>query len=442
MNSLLIMLRQNIMQNTIKSREVYIVDGARTPFIKAKGVPGPFSASDLAVEAASRLLQRQSFTPDQIQEVIIGCVAPSEDEANIARVIALRAGCGDKVPAWTVQRNCASGLQAIDSAVQSIASGRSDLILTGGCEAMSRTPLILNQDMTRWLGTLQQSKNATQKIKTLMQFRPHFLKPIVALLRGLTDPVVNLSMGQTAEELATLFSISRKEMDAYAAQSHQRVLQGQTQGVFDDVIPLFDKNGSVIERDDGVRTDATLERLAKLKPVFDKFGNITAGNSSQISDGAAMVILASEQAVQRYQLPVLAKIKDIQWAALDPRIMGLGPIHAMTPLLTRNSLSLADIPHIEINEAFAAQVIACVRAWEDPKYCQEKLGLAAPMGTIQNEQLNPFGGAIAIGHPVGASGARLVMQCAKRIKENNHHYAMASLCIGGGQGGAILIERV
>lgn len=423
-------------------RVVYVVDGARTPFLKMRGVPGPFSAADLGVSAAKALLAKQPFSPDAFDEVIVGCAGPSEEEANIARIIALRSGCGKKMSAYTVQRNCASGLQAIDDATKSIQLGRSQLVLAGGCEAMSRAPLLYNKAMVYWLSKLNQAKSPGQKLQRMLKFRPNFLVPVIALLKGLTDPVVNMNMGQTAEELAYLFNITRTQMDEYAANSHVRALAAQTAGLLEEIAPLYAFDGTVYQQDDGVRNDSTVERLAKLRSVFDKHGSITAGNSSQISDGAAFVILASEEAVNKYQLPVLAKIVDTQFAGLDPTIMGLGPIHAMTPILERNQLGLKDIDHMEINEAFAAQVIGCVRAWEDEKYCKESLGLASAMGSVDMAKLNPNGGAIAIGHPVGASGARLVMHCANMLTKHQTKHALASLCIGGGQGGAILLERV
>jgi acetyl-CoA C-acetyltransferase len=424
------------------SQSVYIVEGKRTPFLKMKGAPGPFAAADLAVNAAKMLLANQPFEPTAIQQVVVGCAAPSEEEANIARIIALRAGCGKNVPAWTVQRNCASGLQSIDSAAQSIASGQYDLVLAGGTEAMSRAPLLWNQAMVMWLSQFQKEKSLPGKLKTLAKVRPNFLVPVIGLLKGLTDPVVNMSMGQTAEELAYLFKISRAQMDEFSMHSHQRAIQAQGKGEFEEITPLYGNDGTVYEQDDGIRTDSTLERLAKLKPVFDKFGNITAGNSSQVSDGAAFVILASEKAVKQYQLPVLAKIVDIQWAALDPAVMGLGPVYAMTPILQRQKLQLKDIEHIEINEAFAAQVLACREAWNDREFCKNHFGLSEPVGEIDMARLNPHGGAIATGHPVGASGTRLTLHCANMIKKYQHRYSMASLCIGGGQGGAILLEKV
>lgn len=424
------------------SRAVYIIDGKRSPFLKAKGIPGPFSASSLAINVLKTLLMDQPFAPTEIQQVIVGCMLPSEEEANIARIIALRAGCGNSVPAWTVQRNCASGLQSIDSAAQSIASGQCDLILAGGTEAMSRSPLLWNGSMVRWLSCLQKEKSVRGKLKIIAQLRPQFLIPVIALLKGLNDSVVNMNMGQTAEKLAYLFKISRLQMDEFSVQSHQRTLQAQSQGELEEITSLYANDGTVYEQDDGVRLGTTIDQLAKLKPVFDKFGNITAGNSSQVSDGAAFVILASEKAIKQYQLPVLAKIVDIQWAALDPTVMGLGPVYAMTPILQRQKLALEDISHIEINEAFAAQVLACQAAWNDLNFCQKYLGLDKIIGNIDMARLNPQGGAIAIGHPVGVSGTRLVLHCANMIKKYQHRYSLASLCIGGGQGGAILLERV
>lgn len=424
-------------------RDVYIVDGARSPFLKARGKPGPFSASDLAVNAGKELLQRQPFSPNEINEVVIGCMMPSPDEANIGRVIALRLGCGKSVPAWTVQRNCASGMQALDSAARDIASGRHELVLAGGTEAMSRAPLLYNEQMTTWLAQLSAAKDWKEKLKEWTQFRPTFLKPVIALLRGLTDPIVNLSMGQTAENIAYRFNITREQMDQFALESHQLTLAGQEHHHFAEVLPAFDTGGDFFLADDGVRSDSTLEKLAKLKPFFDKkFGSVTAGNSSQVSDGTALLLLASKEAVQKYQLPVLARIVDVQWAGVEPAEMGLGPVYATSQLLQRQQLAFNDVDYWEINEAFAAQVIGCLKAWESDEYCRQNLGLNGALGTIDRSRLNVDGGAIAIGHPVGASGARIVLHLVETLKRQQAKKGIATICIGGGQGGAMLIENV
>jgi acetyl-CoA C-acetyltransferase len=232
-------------------------------------------------------------------------------------------------------------------------------------------------------------------------------------------------------------------MDAFALRSHERSANAQTQNLLSEIVPLYDNQGQCYDKDDGVRPDSTLEKLGKLKPFFDKpYGNVTAGNSSQITDGAAMLILASDEAVKKYQLPILARIVDTQWAALPPEIMGLGPVHAITPLLMRNKMKLDDIDYYEINEAFAAQVLACYAAWQDKAYCREALGLPDAFGAINPDKVNIDGGAIALGHPIAASGARLVLHLANILKRENARYGIASLCIGGGQGGAMLIENV
>ena len=424
-------------------RQVYIVDGSRTPQLKAKNKPGPFPAASLAINCARPLLARQPFEATEFDEVILGCVMPGPDEVNIARVVALRLGCGNHVPAWTVQRNCASGMQALDCAAINIATGRSDLVLAGGVEAMSHAPVLLNESMVGWLGSWMGAKSSLDKIKTLGKLRGKHLVPIIGLLRGLTDPVVGLSMGQTAENLAYRFNISRDEMDNYAVRSHLRLANAIDAGYLDEIIPLYDTYGNYYEYDDGLRRDSKIENLAKLRPVFDKpFGKVTAGNSAQVTDGASMLILASEKAVKEHNLKVIGEIKDTQWAGLNPAQMGLGPVHAITPLLKRNKLNLDKIDFWEINEAFAAQVLGCLRAWQDKDYCKNELNLRGVYGALDEEKLNVDGGGISLGHPVGASGARIVLHLLKVLERHNANTGVASLCIGGGQGGAMLIERI
>mgnify|MGYP003507686893 CR=1 FL=1 len=425
------------------SRDVFIIDGSRTPFLKTGYKPNPLAAADLAVAAAQPLLARQPFAASDIGEVIMGCVGPNAAEANIGRIVALRIGCGDHVPAWSVQRNCASGLQAIDNAVQDISMGRHELVLAGGTEAMSRAGMFFSEDFLNWLGDFNLAKNIQQKLAVITQFRLRYLQPVVTLLRALNDPVVNLSMGQTAEKLAYKFGITRREMDEFSIQSHQKAVAAINNKNFAaEMIPLFDWLGKFYETDSGIRADSNIEKLATLKPVFDKpFGLVTAANSSQISDGAAVLLLASQQAVTKYKLKPLARVIDVAWAALDPSVMGLGPAHAIAKLLVKNNLNLQNIDYFEINEAFAAQVIACVKAMADTEYCQANLGLSAALGNLDYKKLNVDGGAVAIGHPVGASGARLTLHLTHVLRRNNAKLGIASLCIGGGQGGAILLEN-
>lgn len=421
---------------------VYLVDGLRTPFIKARTGPGPFSAADLAVAAGQPLLLRQPFSPEDLDEVILGCIIPAPNEVNIGRVVSLRLGCGKKVPGWTVQRNCGSGMQAIDNAAQTIASGRSDLVLAGGTEAMSHAPVLLPPVAVELLGQWRQAKSASQRIKLLTQLRPQHFKLVFGLLEGLTDPVVNLSMGQTAEILAGRFGISREQMDDFALGSHQRIAQAQDEERMTEVTPLYAGNGQVYLHDDGVRRESDAAKLAKLKPVFDRpFGLVTAGNSAQVTDGAAWLLLASAEAVKRFGLTVKARLVDAEWAGLEPRQMGLGPVHAMAPILRRQGLSSDAIDFWEINEAFAAQVLACLEAWQSAAYCKEELDLDQPFTPIPQDRLNIDGGAVALGHPVGASGARIVLHLLKVLEAKGARRGMAAICIGGGQGGAMLVER-
>lgn len=430
-------------KNRYGRRAIYIVDGARTPQLKSRGKQGPFSAADLAIGCARPLMARQSFEPDAIDEVIMGCVMPSADEANIARILALRLNCGIDVPAFTVQRNCASGMQALDTAAQSIAIRRSELVLAGGVESMSRAPVMLNGHMVNWLGDWMRAKTIGQKLKTITTLRPKFLAPVIGLLRGLSDPTNGLSMGQTAEIIADKFNITRNMMDSYAVQSHQRLSAAQDNNYLTEIETIYDTKGNFYDYDDGVRRDSNMQDLAKLKPVFDRpFGSVTAGNSAQITDGASVLLLASEKALKEYNLTPVAQILDCEWAGLEPSQMGLGPVHAVPPILKRNNYGLNDIDYFEINEAFAGQVLSCLAAWQDEDYCKSQLKLDAPLGELDMDKLNIDGGGISIGHPVGASGARIVLHLMHILERTQTKRGIASLCIGGGQGGAMMIERV
>jgi len=425
-----------------KGKDVYIVDGSRTPYLKAKGKPGPFTAGDLAVGAGKPLLMRHNFPLEAISEVILGCVMPGPNEANIGRVAALKLGIPETVPAWTVQRNCASGMQAVDTAYRNINSGLSDMVLAGGVESMSHAPIMYNDIMVNWLSSFMSSKTVPQKLKAIAQLRPQHFKPVIALIKGLSDPIVGLSMGQTAENIAQRFNISRQQMDEFAVQSHQRLASAIDHGLLDEIETIYDNRGHYYDTDDGLRRDSSVKALANLRPVFDrKYGLVTAGNSAQITDGACWLLLASAQAVKKHKLPVLAKITDSEWAGLDPAVMGMGPAHAMAPILKRNKLNVDDVDYWEINEAFATQVLGCRAAWTDEDYCKSQLGLKSTLGEIPMDRLNVDGGGVSLGHPVGSSGARIILHMAKTLERTNSSKGIASLCIGGGQGGAMLIER-
>jgi acetyl-CoA C-acetyltransferase len=339
-------------------------------------------------------------------------------------------------------RNCASGLQALDSAAVNILAGRSSLVLAGGADAMSHAPLLYGPAMVNWLAHWYAARSVGQKAALAARFRPSYLAPVVAILRGLTDPVVKLSMGSTAEIVAQRFGITRRMMDEFAVESHRRLAFAQDNGHLAEIEPMYGPDGTVYAVDDGLRRDSGTEKLGKLKPVFDRtYGNVTAGNSSQVTDGAAMLILASGDAVREYGLKPLGRIVDTHWGALDPSEMGLGPVHAITPLLMRHGLTWDDIDAAEINEAFAAQVLGCLAAWESDSYCRQHFGLDRAFGKLDRARLNVDGGAIALGHPIGASGARVVLHVLKVLQRTGGKRGVAALCIGGGQGGAMLVER-
>ena len=425
-------------------RPVYLVDGARTPFLRARSGPGPFTPVDLAVQCGRPLLLRQPFARDAFDQVILGCVNVVADEMNPARVAALRLGMGEAMVAFTVQINCGSGMQSIDTAYRYIRDGDADLILAGGAEALSHSPLVYSKEAVVWYGGMARAKSPVERAKAMAALRPDFFKPVIGLERGLTDPISDLNMGQTAEVLAWRFGITRREADEYAVESHHRLARAQREGwLADEVEPAFDRDGAAHLLDDGVRPDSSVDKLAKLRPAFEKpWGKVTPGNSSQITDGASWVILASEAAVERHGLTPRARIVDSEWAALDPTIMGLGPVLCATPMLNRQGLGHEDIDLWELNEAFAAQVLACLAAWESDGFCRELLGLDGAFGRIERDRLNVDGGAISLGHPVGASGNRIVLHLVNAMERLGAGRGVATECIGGGLGGAMLLERV
>lgn len=428
----------------MSDRAVYIVDGARTPFLKARNEPGPFTPVDLAVQCGRPLLLRQPFSPDSFDQVILGTVNTVADEQNPARVAALRLGCGTGMVAFTVAINCGSGMQSIDTGYQYIKEGKSELILAGGAESLSHAPLVLGQDTVKWFGALNAAKSAIERARVFGQLRPAMLKPIIGLERGLTDPIVELGMGQTAEVTAHLFGLTREDGDAYAVESHKRLARAQAEGWLNDEIEIaFDAKGNVYDHDDGVRPDSSMEKLAKLKPVFEPpYGKVTAGNSSQITDGASCVILASEDAVKRHGLTPKARIVDSEWSALDPSIMGLGPTLCCNAIIQRQGMAYADVDLWELNEAFALQVLSCLAAWEDKEYCERVLGLDGPAGPIPRERLNVDGGGVSLGHPVAATGNRITLHAMNAARRLGLKTAMATECVGGGLGGAMLLETL
>jgi acetyl-CoA C-acetyltransferase len=340
-------------------------------------------------------------------------------------------------------RNCASGLQAIDSAYVNIIAGRSSLVLAGGTDAMSHAPVLFGAKMVNWLGAWYAAKSAGQRAALATRFRPSYLVPVIALLKGLTDPNVKVSMGSTAEIVAARFGITRRMMDEFAVESHRRTAFAQDNGHLAEVEPMYGADGTVYTADDGVRRDSSVEKLAKLKPVFDrKNGSVTAGNSSQVTDGAVALLVMSEARAAALGFTPLGVLAGYAYAGCEPARMGLGPLFAIAKAEAQTGLTLADADLVELNEAFAAQTLAVLKCVRSEEFARAVLRRDQPLGEIPSEKLNVNGGAIALGHPVGATGARLVLTSLKELQRRKAKRALVTLCVGGGQGAALWLERM
>jgi acetyl-CoA C-acetyltransferase/acetyl-CoA acyltransferase len=407
------------------NERMVIVDGVRTPFCKMGTELASFTADDLGRIAVNALLTRTGLDPALVDEVIFGCVAQPAEAANIARVISLRAGIPQSVPAATVHRNCASGFESFTTAYERMSAGRGSVYIVGGTESMSHVPMLFQEATAKKFATLARSKSAAQKVSALAAFRVGDFEPRAGLKLGLTDPVCGLNMGETAELLAREGGITRERQDAFALQTHQRALAAEAR-LAEEMCAVY-VNGKPLLRDNGPRKDQSMEVLGGLRPVFEKYGTVTAGNSSQITDGAVALLLMTESRAKGLGYQPLGALTTYAYAGCDPARMGLGPVAAIERLTKFTSLTLADADIIEINEAFAAQVLAV---------------LSRLKPEVPPDQLNVNGGAIALGHPVGATGARLILTSLKELARRNAKRALVSLCVGGGQGGAIWLERI
>jgi acetyl-CoA C-acetyltransferase/acetyl-CoA acyltransferase len=421
--------------------DIAIVEGVRTPFAKVLGPLASTPAHELGRQVTNALFERAGIGPDQIDQVVFGTGAGSADAPNAARVIALLAKVPEDRIAHTVQRNCASGMEAITTAAQILQLGEAKVVVAGGTESMSQIPLIFSREATGRFVDLAQAKEWTSRVQAMLRFRPRHFKPIPAVKIGLTDPVCGLLMGETAEVLAEEFGVTRAEQDQFALESHRRAVAAQERCVLgEEIVPVKVSDGQQVKKDVGPRAGQTLEALAKLKPFFKEGGTVTVGNSCSVTDGAAAVLLMPGELARNQGRTPLGYIRDYAYAGCDPRRMGLGPAFATSKVLERAGLTLRDIDLIELNEAFAAQVIANERAFTSDRFAQTELGRSKALGEIDRSRLNVNGGAIALGHPVGATGTRLVITLLKELRRRGLHRGLATLCIGGGQGGAVLVE--
>ncbi|RMF36437.1 MAG: acetyl-CoA C-acyltransferase [Chlorobiota bacterium] len=398
--------------------EVYLCNPLRTPVGKYGGALSSIRPDDMAAMVMRAVVERADIDPAAIDDVIMGCANQAgEDNRNVARMAVLLAGFPHQVPAVTVNRLCASSLEAVIVAARAIRAGEADLIIAGGVESMSRAPYVLPKNVSG-----RASFGNLIAYDTALGWR--FPNPAMEKLFPLE------TMGETAENVAERYHISRDDQDAYALASHQRTLAAYAEGFLqEEILPVTIRdekgNTTTIERDEGPRSDTSLEKLAKLRPAFRPDGTVTAGNSSSLNDGAGALIVASEEAVTRHNLRPLARYVAGHAAGVDPRFMGIGPVEAIPGALRKAGISIEEVDLFEINEAFAAQVLACQRLLNIPL-----------------ERLNVFGGAIAIGHPLGMSGVRILGTLIRGLHWRGGRYGVASLCIGVGQGLAAVVERV
>lgn len=400
-------------------QEVYLIDGVRTAIGNFGGSLAPVRTDDLAAIAIKGLLEKHPhLDPLLIEDVILGCANQAgEDNRNVARMSGLLAGLPYQVAGETVNRLCASGLAAVMNASRAIKDGSGDIYIAGGVENMTRGPWVISKASTPF-GRDSEMHDSS--------FGWRFINPKLDILYG-TD-----SMGNTAENLAELYAISREDQDQFALWSQQKAAAARDKGILaeeivDVAIPQRKKDPVIFNQDEFIRSSTTLEGLAGLRPAFLKAGSVTAGNASGLNDGAAALLLASEKAVKEQDLQPMARIIAGAVAGVEPRIMGIGPVYATEKVLKRTGLTLDQMDVLELNEAFAAQVLACTR----------KMGLAD-----NDPRINPNGGAIALGHPLGMSGSRILLAAAKQLQRSNKRYALVTMCIGVGQGYAAIIERV
>lgn len=421
---------------------IAIIDGLRTPIAKAGGKLRDIQAEALGSFVIKELLSRNDIDKELFDEVIIGNVSQPAHAANIARVIALRSGFDESMTAYTVHRNCASGMESITTASDKIKANNGGIYMCGGVESMSNIPLIYSPKMTSFFENLMKSKTLGQKLQTAFSFRPSALKPVIGLMQGLTDPMNGLIMGKTAEVLAQDFGITREDQDKFALNSHMKATKARNDGILaQEIAPIVYKKSNIMIDDDGMREFLTMDALTKLKPFFDrKNGTVTVGNSSQVSDAAAGVIVMSEKKAKDMGLEPLGYLSSYTYAGLDPLRMGLGPVYSTAKLFKEQNLSLKDIDLIELNEAFAAQVIANLKAFDSKIYAKQHLGTDKALGSIDTNILNVNGGGIALGHPVGMTGTRIVIHTLKELRRRGKNRGLATLCIGGGQGASLILE--
>jgi acetyl-CoA acyltransferase len=423
-------------------RRVAIVAGVRTPFLKSGTAFRDVSAVALARHAARELLFRSEVDGREVDEVIFSQVVPSVLAPNVAREVSLLPQLLPSVPAYTLNRACASSAQAISNAADQIALGHADTILAGGVETLSDIPILHSRRFSRTLVDASRAKSVGSRVAVFARTRPRDLVPVTP---GIAEPSTGESMGQSAEKMAKENGISREAQDELALRSHQRAAAATADGrLTGEIAPWFGGAGmdQPIAADNGIRGDTSLEALAALKPVFDrKYGSVTAGNASPLTDGASAVLLMAEEKAAALGYRPLAFLRSYAVAAVDPGWQLLmGPVYAVPKALERAGLSWSDIGLFEVHEAFAAQVLSNAQAWGSRAWA-DRLGLSGPVGELDWDRTNLMGGSIAVGHPFAATGARLVTTLANAMRRRDVQYGLVSICAQGGMGYAMVLER-
>ncbi|MDA1161674.1 MAG: thiolase family protein [Planctomycetota bacterium] len=424
--------------------EAVIIGGVRTPFVRAGAELSGTPAPELGRLVVQELLYRCDVLPDDIDELIAGNVASPVDAANVARVIALRAGIPQDRIAHTVNRNCASGMESVMQAAARISSGAVKSVVAVGVDSMSNVPLLFRKRFGEKLLQLSKARTAGQKLAGIAKFRPGYFAPLIGLKLGLTDPVSDLMMGDTAEKLAREYGISRDEQDMFSVQSHEKAVAAWKAGrLSDETMTLYpEPRSEALSQDIGPRDGQSMAALGKMKPYFDrKWGSVTVGNSCGITDGAAALLLMESEHAKSLGLKPIGRIRSAEFAGCDPSRMGLGPVYSSAKALQSAGMTLDDVDLVELNEAFAAQVLACLKGFEKPPQDCCNADAASRLRPINEDRLNVNGGAIALGHPVGATGARLILTLLGELQRRDQNVGLATLCIGGGQGGAVIVER-
>jgi len=422
---------------------VAVVRGLRTPFAKSGTHYAHLSALDLGKLVVAELVQRSGIDPNTIQEVVFGNVIPSVKAPNIAREIVLGTGLPRKVPGYTVSKACASSNQAITSAADMIFRGYADIVVAGGSESLSDIPILFSKNFADALVSSSKQKSVGGKLGSFRKIRPKDLAPDAP---AIAESTTGLTMGESAEKMAKENGITREAQDKFALQSHHRAAEATASGRFkDEVMTVLVPPGydDIVETDNLIRGDSTLEAMAKLRPVFDrKYGTITAANASPLTDGAAAVILMSEDKAKALGIKPIGFIKSYAYAATDPFDQLLqGPVFALPVALERAKISLKDIGVIEMHEAFAAQVLSNIQWIGSKKIAQERLGRSEPVGDIDPEKINLTGGSIALGHPFGATGSRIVTTVCNELQRTGQQYGLVTVCAAGGMGVAMVLER-